>query len=131
MREKLFNKALKHMLSQGAYAVVNGIYCAYRAPNGLKCAVGALIPDDKYDPWCDDINKLATYGPILRAVGLEVTDENKVFLFGLQYDLHDRWAFSNAYFRSSNDLIGSPKYMKQIKEFANTWGLQILEDEEC
>ncbi len=23
-------------------------YCKYRGPNGLKCAVGVLIPDDKY-----------------------------------------------------------------------------------
>lgn len=24
--------------------------CAYRGPNGMKCAVGCLIPDDMYDP---------------------------------------------------------------------------------
>lgn len=28
--------------------------CVYRAENGCKCAVGQLIPDDRYDPRFDD-----------------------------------------------------------------------------
>ncbi|WP_353645740.1 hypothetical protein [Mesorhizobium sp. WSM2239] len=27
--------------------------CAYRGPNNLKCAIGHLIPDDKYHPEMD------------------------------------------------------------------------------
>ena len=28
--------------------------CLYRGPNGLKCAVGALIPDEEYKPEWDE-----------------------------------------------------------------------------
>lgn len=30
------------------------IECLYRGPNGTKCAAGVLMPDDIYDPRCED-----------------------------------------------------------------------------
>jgi len=29
--------------------------CAYRGDNGMKCAVGCIIPDDKYDPSMENV----------------------------------------------------------------------------
>jgi hypothetical protein len=41
---------LKTQLAQGLNA---GGACCYRGEDGLKCAVGALIPDDQYTPQMD------------------------------------------------------------------------------
>lgn len=47
--QEIFNRVARHLLTQGARAAnpVTGA-CLYRAPDGKKCAVGCLIPDDKY-----------------------------------------------------------------------------------
>src|SRR5258706_1958080 len=56
--QELFDKVKNHLLSQNAqsiayrtpqtYHVVK--YCVYKNENGLKCAIGCLIPDEKYSP---------------------------------------------------------------------------------
>lgn len=51
--QEIFDTVAKHLLTQNARSV--GSYfetggCRYRGPNGLKCAVGCLIPDELYDP---------------------------------------------------------------------------------
>lgn len=45
--QQAFNMAAAHMLKQMAVSN-NSEGCAYRGPRGLKCAVGALIPDSLY-----------------------------------------------------------------------------------
>lgn len=53
---EIFTRVKQHLLTQNARAVMrddschNGERCAYRGADGLKCAVGCLIPDDKYTP---------------------------------------------------------------------------------
>lgn len=49
--QETFDTIYKHLLDQGGKSVDRdtGI-CMYRGPNGTKCAIGCLIPDDKYDP---------------------------------------------------------------------------------
>lgn len=50
-RQKTFDTMLAHLRQQGKPAVVHGTTsCRYRTSDGLKCAVGALIPDENYDP---------------------------------------------------------------------------------
>ena len=55
--QEIFDKVATHLLTQNKKAqspVVPGEQikpkCLYRAPDGSKCAVGCLIPDDLYDP---------------------------------------------------------------------------------
>lgn len=50
-KQEIFTKVKNHLLTQMEKSwnkVVAG--CAYRAPNGLMCAVGCLIPDELYTP---------------------------------------------------------------------------------
>lgn len=47
-RQEAFNIAKKHLLCQKVRATGDFGVCAFRTPEGLKCAIGALIPDDKY-----------------------------------------------------------------------------------
>ena len=54
-RQEMFNAAARQLLNQGGPALTPGgpfgtDRCAYRGPNGTRCAVGALIPDELYDP---------------------------------------------------------------------------------
>jgi hypothetical protein len=48
--QTLFDTCLTHMRQQGQRATSARGYCRYRNDTGLKCAIGALIPDDKYHP---------------------------------------------------------------------------------
>lgn len=52
--QEIFNKVALHLLTQKAKSYAfnedDDIICMYRGINGLTCAVGCLIPDDKYIP---------------------------------------------------------------------------------
>ena len=49
---EIFEIAKTHLLTQGVQSIDAGedSCCQYRGPNGLKCAIGCFIPDDKYTP---------------------------------------------------------------------------------
>lgn len=46
--QEVFDKVVEHLVAQGQPAR-EGFKCFYRGPNGTKCAVGCLIPDELYD----------------------------------------------------------------------------------
>lgn len=51
--QQIFDKVATHLATQGKRAVsqhVDPYNCMYRSPDGGRCALGALIPDDEYDP---------------------------------------------------------------------------------
>jgi len=63
--QEIFDKVINHLLQQGGPAL-NYNYdddhkCRYRSNNGLKCAVGCLIPDDQYDPLMEGMGVIVTF----------------------------------------------------------------------
>lgn len=59
-----FKIVKKHMLCQNQQSRA-GWGCKYRAPDGLRCAVGILIPDDEYDEsW--DTNEIGLRASIVQ-----------------------------------------------------------------
>ena len=56
--QEAYNTARTHLLAQKERATLDpnepDVGCAYRSPNGLKCAIGALIPDELYDSIIED-----------------------------------------------------------------------------
>jgi hypothetical protein len=46
--QEMFEIAVVNLLCQGERSTECGD-CLYRGPNGLKCAIGFLIPDEKYN----------------------------------------------------------------------------------
>jgi len=53
LHQQVYDTVASHLLAQGKSAkIVIGsiVQCAYRDDRGFKCAIGCLIPDDKYDP---------------------------------------------------------------------------------
>lgn len=58
-KQEIFDRVVTHLAQQGEPALcmlpqadydTDGPSCAYRTPQGLKCAAGCLIPDEKYKP---------------------------------------------------------------------------------
>ena len=54
-RQVTYNRIVNHLRRQGAKAecreLTTGVLaCLYRTPDGRRCAVGCLIPDNRYDP---------------------------------------------------------------------------------
>ena len=47
---ELFERVRTHLLAQGRPSLDRSGGCVYRSPEGLRCAVGALIPDGAYHP---------------------------------------------------------------------------------
>jgi hypothetical protein len=47
--QEVFDIVVNHLFTQGRPAYDGVQNCMYRAPDGLRCAVGVLIPGDLYD----------------------------------------------------------------------------------
>ena len=48
--QEIFDRVCRHLATQGKRSIeckAGSSVCRYRGPNGLKCAVGILIPDGK------------------------------------------------------------------------------------
>lgn len=48
-----------HLATQRKQSGVADVVCLYRAPDGCKCVVGFLIPDDLYNAFIEDIDILS------------------------------------------------------------------------
>lgn len=61
-QQELFDVMWKGLKSQNWQQSVSTItaHCVYRGDEGRKCALGWLIPDDKYRPAFDDPHKWVT-----------------------------------------------------------------------
>lgn len=53
-RQEAFNKVYVGLLTQNCKSISKGGSCVYRGQDNTKCAVGFLIPDDKYEPSMDE-----------------------------------------------------------------------------
>lgn len=47
-KQETFDTVAAHLLKQGKRSMSGPRTCLYRGPDGMKCAVGCLIPDDLY-----------------------------------------------------------------------------------
>lgn len=48
--QTIFNRVVIGLFNQGRQSRNDSVVCRYRSDNGLKCAVGLLIPDELYTP---------------------------------------------------------------------------------
>lgn len=65
--QEAFNKVWDHFVTNnGKPSLDFRGDCLFRGPNGTKCAVGVLIPDDIYDPAMDDPQEHSTIPHLLR-----------------------------------------------------------------
>lgn len=68
--QQIFDTVATHLLAQGERSTrgTAGV-CAYRGTGGLRCAVGCLIPNDRYKPSLE--GQGVTSGPVLDALPWE------------------------------------------------------------
>lgn len=104
-RQKLFDVMLGHVRKQGQPSVrVRGgtSKCLYRTDGGLKCAVGALIPYDRYS---EEFEDTGTYD-VLNRLGIYDADLIEFFTTA-QSSLHDSPNYEAKYpaSRSFLDLV--------------------------
>lgn len=109
-RQKAFDTALNGLRKQGRRSM-NGWQCAYRGVGGLKCAVGFLIPDDKYSPIVEGF----TANRVTHLVGGGADDGE--FLIDMQDRLHDY----------QPDNLSNLE--DEAQAFAACWGLQCVAPE--
>ena len=85
--QEIFNLVVEHLFKQGRPAYDGHRGCMYRTHDGLRCAVGVLIPDDLYDP-AFETNKADTVIQELFDADLADWREHKNLLLSLQR-VHD------------------------------------------
>lgn len=88
-KQEMFTKVWRGLETQKwEKSRADKIGCLYRGPNGMKCAAGHLIPDEKYKPKMegDPILLLLTHDPSL--FGEPITDEDMYFVYDMQ-QAHD------------------------------------------
>ena len=49
-QKAIFAKVSKHLIKQNARSTDSDGDCVYRDHRGQSCAIGCLIPEDRYDP---------------------------------------------------------------------------------
>lgn len=92
-KQTIYDRIKEHLLKQNKQSVTAGGGCKYRGPDGLKCAIGALIPDECYLPIFDelgyDMSALLVKYSVIQIFGEELAPEVNVgFLRRLQA-IHD------------------------------------------
>ena len=103
-RQEIFDTIVAHLHAQGQPAI-SGSSCFYRSPTGLKCAVGCLIPDDKYSQEIE--HDAVTSAPVqdwAYRVGLTFIRDHKAFLSRMQ-DVHDIHAQGRVFLPAMQDVV--------------------------
>lgn len=113
-KQEVFEKVVNHLFTQNkqSYDPILDC-CALRSPDGLKCSLGILIPDDIYDERMEglEVDKLIRDFPVFRKLWEVESQEDLSFLHRLQY-LHD-----------DQDEYNDPITMESIEDIAETFQL--------
>lgn len=83
-KQEAFDTMLTHLREQRLPAIDQTLACLYRDPNGYKCAVGCLIPDDLYN----DSLENQPMEEIVEHIGMN--PEIASFLRAAQTQMHDK-----------------------------------------
>jgi len=94
-KQEMFEKAVKGLREQKAFSMTQaGGYCVYRGPDGTKCAMGMLIPDELYSTEMEHTTAAGAYTMRLHAMDSEdsIDTETWRYLNRMQKELHDNLA---------------------------------------
>ena len=122
--QEVFDIVVNHLFTQGrpAYDGVRG--CMYRAPDGLRCAVGVLIPDDLYDTEFETNSSDKVIHDLFKS-GLADWREHEKLLLALQ-DAHDNSLRTSVY--DFNTTALRTQLLKVAAEFSLEYRRQPLAD---
>ena len=89
-KQEIFDTVVNHLRTQGRKSIDNNGYCKYRSAQGLKCAIGCLIPDDQYSPIMENKSPSAVSRKLTDNALSDVFYENRDLLSSLQA-IHDHY----------------------------------------
>ena len=123
--QEIFNRVLSHIRLQKVQAVGSREQCVYRGPEGTKCAVGCLIPDDVYNADMEgsvirEVMYNSMYVPALKdsldAIGIH---QDQYPLLAQLQDAHD----------GENQVVdwNLPNWEDEMREIANAFNLEYKE----
>jgi len=122
--QEIFDTVATHLFTQGERATDN-YTCVYRTPEGLKCAVGCLIPNKLY--------RVSMEGTVLDGLLRDTTcqlpkyfRENRELLRKLQtaHDNQDNWS-SSRHMRKRLEEIAKEHYLNYdiLKTLSFSWDI--------
>jgi len=120
--QEMFNQAYLGVIAQGGQSSDGLGHCMYRGPEGRKCAVGHLLPDESYHRRLE--GKSVDYGsgalkPALIQAGIDMGDKStKALLAKMQY-IHDAPAPS--------DELFIERFKLAMSKLATEHGLEVPE----
>lgn len=89
-RQLIFNQVKAHLFAQGGPSMRGGAL-GYRGENGRKCAIGALIPDELYEPAMEGlaIGCQPARGVVTAALGVEQIEYTDILFLQMLQGAHD------------------------------------------
>lgn len=91
LKQELFDRISKHLLNQNERSIehISGA-CRYRGDNGLKCAVGAIIPDEKYSGHIEGVIVYSEY--VISCLPVRYRGKSSIDFLNKLQTLHDKTA---------------------------------------
>lgn len=119
--QEIFNTVATHLFAQGAPAVSSIGECQYRGPNGTKCAIGCLIPDENYTDYSEGYAVVEA----LEQMGLVDQFPHTNLLSALQsvHDGSDGGIYSNADVNRSKTWVTTENMRLALQEVAELYNL--------
>lgn len=125
-RQEIFTKVLTALRAQGVASYdASGDGCQYRGPNGTKCAVGHLIPDDFPIGTWEGKRASALGNEVFEAMNVG-HNEDLEFLEALQYTHDDHMPKPGVTF-GEPDLL---RWEREMQNIAERYNLTYPEDAE-
>lgn len=117
-KQEIFDKVARHLLTQKQKSVSSGNSCRYRGPKDTKCAIGCLIPDDKWTPKLE--GAVARDLIVAKAAGLRFSlNENELGeVKGPQIDLA-------TILQQVHDLSRTKIWFSELKKVAAIYKLSV------
>lgn len=123
--QEMFNRVKKHLLTQNQKSMLNDSDCAYKSDDGLRCAIGVLIPEADYEPIMEMHGPVRVNRPVMTVLITEFQlsgfrQEEQDYFMNAASDLqsiHDTtmpegWPILLANFAAAYKIIDTP--MEQL-----------------
>ncbi|MDX2059949.1 MAG: hypothetical protein SFV24_19220 [Gemmatimonadales bacterium] len=136
--QEIFTRVYRHLVKQNCQALEAGkTGCQYRTADGLRCAVGSLIPDDLYQPSIEGMRAGAVlwdfWGPeatgeykAARAGSKTAAGEKALFDTLFNIGVQDRRGFQLlGDLQTIHDSMQPSAWPQSLANIAAAWQLEI------
>lgn len=120
--QEIYDKIVEHFAAQREPAVESDteVLCRYRTSNGLKCAIGALIPDEVYTADMEERGVQGLFNEFKGSMRLAGLHPDNTTLLRLLQMAHDRTVNALRDREYANFL---PELAEQLRDVAAEFGL--------